>query len=135
MLRILIAEDEWVSAKLMLHLLGKLGGCTLASDGDEAIFHFLAAHARGEPFDVVFLDIGMPKKSGHEVLEAIRDYEAQNGIAPEDAVKVIITTVHNDAESEFAAHLCGCCYMLKPVTREKLVQALYTLGFKECHGE
>ena len=135
MLRILVAEDERITGKLMLHFLKRHGSCVLAADGQDAVLRFKEAHQRGEPFDVLFLDIMMPKMNGHEVLSAIRDLEAEMGIAVEQGVKVVIATVYDDPENVMEAHVAGCCrYMVKPLTLEKVNQALAHLGLVRVDG-
>ena len=129
MLRILVAEDERVTARLMAHLLKPYGGCTLAADGETALSLFKDAHTRGEPFELIFLDIGMPKMNGNEVLEAIRDFEAAKEIAPDQGVKIIVTTIYQDTENVLAAHVSGCQrYLVKPLNQKTLHSVLITLG-------
>ena len=65
MIRILIVDDEEAIANLIRMNLVKAGyQCEVASDGEEA------ANAIGErPFDLILLDIMLPKLNGYEVLE------------------------------------------------------------------
>ena len=65
MIKILIVEDEEAIANLIRMNLVKSGyQCEIASDGEEA------ADAIAErPFDLILLDIMLPKLNGYEVLE------------------------------------------------------------------
>ena len=67
--RILIAEDEESLAAGLEYGLGREGHeVVLAKDGEQAL-----ALARQERFDLILLDVMMPKKSGFDVLKALRD--------------------------------------------------------------
>src|SRR5690606_27501504 len=69
MARILIAEDEPRIASFLVKGLGAAGFTTTAvSDGETA-----AACARDEDFDLLILDLGLPKLDGHAVLRTIRE--------------------------------------------------------------
>ena len=67
---ILVAEDTPTILKLLGKVLTRAGyRVTLTKDGEEAI----RAHAeRSEEFDLLILDIMLPKRTGEEVLDAIR---------------------------------------------------------------
>lgn len=64
MYRILIAEDEEPIANLIRMNLKKAGySCVWAADGEEA-----ANFMESEPFDLVLLDIMLPKIDGYELI-------------------------------------------------------------------
>lgn len=131
-MKILIAEDDKVSAKLMSHILGKSGVCISAKDGDEALHLFYEGHHTNDPFDVILLDIMMPKMTGQEVLLAIRDFELKIGLLPEEGAKVIMITSYTDGNNLYEAHVSGCTdYLLKPVDKEKLKHILSKLGLAD----
>ncbi|MBP1756850.1 MAG: cheY7, partial [Firmicutes bacterium] len=91
-MRILIAEDDFVSRKYMLKFLSKFGDCDLVVDGLEALDAFLIGMREDKPYDLICLDYMMPKVDGGKVLKSIRDFELQKGILPDKKVKVIMTT-------------------------------------------
>ncbi|MBU0753535.1 MAG: PAS domain S-box protein, partial [Planctomycetes bacterium] len=67
---ILLAEDEKIVRDLAVRLLSDAGYKILqACDGEEAL-HLFEAHK--EEIDLVLLDIVMPKRGGHALLESIR---------------------------------------------------------------
>lgn len=76
-LRILVAEDHPVNQLVISTLIGRLGGdLTVVGDGEEAV----EAFAMG-PWDLVMLDIQMPKLDGYEAVVEIRRYEVQQGLS------------------------------------------------------
>jgi CheY-like chemotaxis protein len=75
--RVLLVEDNPSDAywmKLMLAELGVECPVTVATDGEEALDYLLkrGRHADAPAFDLIFLDINIPKVSGVEVLEALQ---------------------------------------------------------------
>jgi CheY-like chemotaxis protein/anti-sigma regulatory factor (Ser/Thr protein kinase) len=71
--RILFIDDEPTLRHLMLKILAHDGHQVEAPDGGRAgVDAFLAARDRGEPFDVVITDLGMPYMDGHEVAAAVK---------------------------------------------------------------
>lgn len=71
MLKILIVEDEKsISDLIKMNLLDEGYGCTCAYDGQEA-----ADIIEKQVFDLILLDIMLPKIDGYELLEYIKNYE------------------------------------------------------------
>ncbi len=128
-MRILVAEDDTVSRKMIEKILEPYASCDLVEDGAKAVDKFKAVLAGGESYDLLLLDIMMPVLDGQTALSQIRDFELERGITPTDAVKVLMTTALNDPENIFEAHVSGCeGYIVKPITRAKVVRELVKLG-------
>ena len=74
-LRILVAEDNVFNRDLLEHILTRLGlSAAMAVDGWEAL-----ALLEREPFDLLLLDLHMPKLDGFQVVGAIRERERTAG--------------------------------------------------------
>jgi CheY-like chemotaxis protein len=73
--RVLLADDEDM-VRATLRLILKMQGyhVTEAVDGEDAVRKYVEATL---PFDVVLMDLDMPKLSGHEALQQIKRYHAQ----------------------------------------------------------
>ena len=128
-MKILLAEDDFVTRKFMLNFLSKYGECDVAVDGLEAVEAFALAFEDGEPYDLVCLDIMMPVMDGYQALKEIRDVEKKMNIPEEKAVKVIITTALNDERNGKMAFELGCSvYSGKPINQERFEKALIKLG-------
>lgn len=91
-LKVLIVEDEPVSRKLLEQLMQPYAKSQSAVNGQQAFMAFISAMEKGEPFDLICLDIILPEIDGGSVLNGIRKFEADRGIAAEDGVKVVFTT-------------------------------------------
>ncbi len=128
-MKILLAEDDFVTRKFMLNFLSKYGECDVAVDGLEAVEAFALAFEDGKPYDLVCLDIMMPVMDGYQALKEIRDVEKKMNIPEEEAVKVIMTTALNDERNVKMAFELGCSvYSGKPINQERFEKALIKLG-------
>ena len=128
-MKILLAEDDFVTRKYMSNFLSKYGECDVTVDGMEAVDAFLMALEDGEPYDLVCLDIMMPVMDGYQALVGIRNLERENNIPEENAVKVIMTTALNEEKNVKMAFELGCTiYSGKPIDQERFDQALRKLG-------
>lgn len=124
---VLLAEDNVVNQKLAVRLLEKRGyTVTVAPDGQAAVEAF-----EKERFDLLLMDVQMPRMDGFEATGAIRAREkAQGGHVP-----IIALTAHamkSDEERCLAAGMDG--YVSKPIRSselfaliEKLLQANHLL--------
>ena len=118
-MKILLAEDDFVTRKFMTSFLSKYGECDVTVDGMEAVDAFMMALEDGEPYDLVCLDIMMPVMDGYQALVGIRN----------QAVKVIMTTALNDEKNVKMAFELGCTiYSGKPIDQNRFEQALKKLG-------
>lgn len=128
-MKILVVEDDMISRRFLSKFLSQYGECDVVVDGMEALDAYLIAEKENEPYDLICLDIMMPKIDGVKVLKAIRDFEAQRGIAKEKRVKIIVTTALSDTEFVNQAFELGCeAYAAKPLDTEKLVEVMKELG-------
>lgn len=128
-MRILLAEDDFVTRKFMSGFLSKYGECDVTVDGMEAVDAFMMALEDEEPYDLVCLDIMMPVMDGYQALQAIRNLEKDRNIAPEDSVKIIMATALNDEKNVKMAFDLGCTvYSGKPIDKDRFEQAMQKLG-------
>lgn len=128
-MRILIAEDDAVSRKVLFKFLSRYGECDLTVDGLEALDAFLMALKEKNFYQLVCLDIMMPKIDGVKVLKTIRSLEKEHNVPLEQCAKVIMITALGETESVQQAFEIGCdAYAAKPVDMEKLTQVLSKMG-------
>ena len=83
-----------------------------AADGDQAVSVIVATRA-----DVVLLDVRMPRKTGLEVLEALR---ARN----HDVRAILLTTFDDDAIALAGLRLGARGFLLKDVSLDQLTDAI-----------
>ncbi|MBN1954536.1 MAG: response regulator [Anaerolineae bacterium] len=72
-LRILCVDDELLLREALREMLENAGHeVAIAAGGQEGLDAFREAQERGEPFDVVITDLGMPYVDGRQVVETIK---------------------------------------------------------------
>ena len=128
-MKILIADDDLLSRKLLYNLLSQYGECDLVIDGLEALDAYLISLKENNPYDLVCLDIIMPKVDGVKVLKHIEDLETQMGILPDKRVKIIMTTALAQTQIMQNTFELGCdAYMAKPIDTAILIEVLQRFG-------
>ncbi len=107
--KILIADDEIGIRELLHELLKDNYEVTTAEDGEEAILKI----AQMQP-DLILLDIRMPKKTGLDVLQYLKDNNIDT--------RAIIVTADRDLNSAIKAMKLGAYdYVVKPFENEKII--------------
>lgn len=125
-MRVLIAEDDFAGRKLLQKFLSQYGECDIAMDGMEALDLFLASIKENKPYNLICLDIMMPRLDGLRLLKMLRDIESQNKI--ESKTKVIMITALNDRETVNQSYENGCqAFAWKPIDLDKFKQVLTKL--------
>ncbi|MEE8591371.1 MAG: response regulator, partial [Spirochaetia bacterium] len=97
-MRILVVEDELTSRELLKVILEPYGSIDTVPDGVEAIKAYNMALTK-EPYDLVCLDIMLPKMDGQQVLKGIRKIEGDKGILGPEAVKILMISALGDFEN------------------------------------
>jgi two-component system, LytTR family, response regulator len=110
-LKVLVVDDEPLAREGLKLLLGRQAGVESVSEarnGREAI-----AIIRERPFDLVLLDVQMPRMDGFAVVHAV---------GAERMPAVIFVTAH-DQYAIRAFEIAALDYLLKPVTEERFALA------------
>jgi two-component system chemotaxis response regulator CheY len=128
-MRVLIAEDDYAGRLLLQRFLSKYGECDIAIDGLETLDSFLSALKDGKPYDLLCLDIMMPKLDGLKVVKAVRDIEKQKSVEESKRVRIIMTTALNDRKTVMESYSSGCeAFVWKPIDLDKFRDLLIKLG-------
>jgi len=126
--RVLIVEDGVINRKLLENMLREVCECDVAADGEIGVSSFLKALEEERPYEVIFLDIMMPKMDGQAMLEKVREEESKRDILGSDGVKVIMTTALKDSKNVLGAFRQGCeGYLVKPIEKDELFAKLHEL--------
>ena len=117
-MRILAAEDNATNRRVLSALMEPLGvELTLAADGAEAVEAFSAG-----AFDLVLMDIQMPRLSGVEATRAIREIELRSAAPRTPIVAVTANVMSHQIEEYLAAGMDAV--VPKPLQAEALLQAI-----------
>lgn len=113
--RVLLAEDGPDNQRLVSHLLRKACATVeVVGNGKLALDAALEARERGEPFNLILMDMQMPFMDGYTATRALRDAGY--------AGPVIAFTAHAMKGEQDRCLAAGCdAYLSKPISREKLI--------------
>lgn len=111
---ILLVEDQPSNRTVMTLLLEAMGmRVSVAEDGIQAVQKALA-----EPFDLILMDIKMPKMNGFEALKSLREKKIEIPIIALSAASPSNDDEDNRMLTEFD------CFLVKPVDSRKLYEAV-----------
>ena len=132
-MRTLIVEDDFIARRILAQMLAPYGPCDIAIDGEEALLAFKLGLGESDPYDLVCMDIMMPRLDGQEALKLIRALEKEHGIAEARGVKVIMTSAKENPRDVVEAMYQGgaTLYIVKPLGKQRLLQELRGLGLIE----
>lgn len=129
-MRLLIVDDDLANCQLIKHLVEPYGKPDIANNGDKAIQLFLEAHQEKDPYEVIFLDIMMPEKDGHQVLQEIREWEGKNLSYGKGEAKIVMVSALDSKDHILSSFKEGCEYFLvKPISRSKVLNVMSEMGY------
>ena len=124
-MKILLAEDDFVTRKFMASFLSKYGECDVTVDGMEAVDAFMLALEEGEPYDLVCLDIMMPVMDGITAAGKIRS----SGRPDSADIPIIAMTANAFAEDAKKCMEAGMnANLAKPLDVKKLMSTIARLS-------
>ena len=121
-IKVLLAEDNDLNAELATILLEDLGmTVTRAADGQEVVDLF-AAHPAGT-YDIILMDIMMPKMDGHQAAKAIRAMYADRSDAEEIPIIALSANAFSeDVQASLDAGMNG--HVSKPLNMEEVTKVI-----------
>ncbi|HEY6233899.1 MAG TPA: LytTR family DNA-binding domain-containing protein [Candidatus Elarobacter sp.] len=122
-MRALVVDDEPLVRSELVYALGKVAGdieITEAADAVEAL-----AELAGTPYDVVVLDINLPRLTGLEATKVIN--------ALPSPPQVVFVTAH-ESHAVDAFELAAFDYVVKPVSQARLAQTVGRLRALRANG-
>lgn len=128
---VLLVEDNEDDVELILYAFEKAGivnPVVTLSDGDAAVSYIMGAGVYAErerhPLpSLILLDLKLPRRSGFEVLQAIRNHEPTK-----HTPVVILTSSDQRADIKQAYNHCANAYLVKPVSRDALLTMVKTFN-------
>ncbi len=132
-LKILIVEDDFTSRQILNGFLSKYGECHQAKDGLEAIDAFSLSHESSppQPYDLICMDINMPKMDGIRATKLMREIERGKGIegTEYESAIIIASAVDDPATIIKACYECGAnYYFIKPLDFNHMTRQMQKLS-------
>lgn len=117
-LRVLIAEDNHLSQKVIKGMLAKLGvSATVVANGKEVV-----EEVSRNPYDLVLMDCDMPFMDGYIATQSIREWERTTG---RRHLPILALTAHTMDEHKDKSRLAGMDeHLSKPIEMVELQDAL-----------
>lgn len=111
--KILLVEDNIINMEIASQIISQSGAIVdSAYDGDEAIKLFDT-----KSYDLIFMDIQMPKKNGYEATKIIREKNQQ--------IPIIGMSANAFCDDILKGKSCGMTnYLSKPVEAKKIIEAI-----------
>ncbi len=116
--RVLLAEDGPDNQRLIRHILSRSGAeVEVVESGAQAVDRVLEAVGRGEPFDLVLMDMQMPEMDGPTATAILRR-KGYTGT-------IYALTANVMAEDRERFTKAGCdAFLTKPINRKELLEAV-----------
>jgi two-component system chemotaxis response regulator CheY len=128
-MKFLIVEDEFISRRLLHRFLEAFGTVEIAVDGEEAVDAVRQAIEADEPYQLISLDVLMPKMDGHQALMLIRELETKFNLPTAKRAKIMMATSLHDGKTVLSAFKEQCDgFLVKPVDKDKLRALLTEFG-------
>jgi two-component system, sensor histidine kinase and response regulator len=118
--RVLVVDDNRTNRRILEGLLSNWGmKPVLASDGEMALAALLAAHQKGETYQLILTDMHMPSMDGFELIERIRDEHSAA-----TATIMMLTSGGHRGDAARCDKLGVAAYLLKPIRQAELREAI-----------
>ena len=127
-MKALVVDDDLMTRIVLQEILSAYAEVHSCVDGKEAVLANQRALERGDPYDLICMDVLMPVMGGIEALKLIRREEELHGRFRPRATKVVITTAADDKDtiSQAFRELCDA-YVVKPVDTEEIIDIVRCL--------
>ena len=120
-LKVLLAEDNDLNAEIAIVQLEELGmKITRAADGEEAV-RFFRENLQGT-FDLILMDVMMPKMNGYEATKAIRSMRNRPDAVTIPIIAMTANAFAEDVQASLDAGMNG--HLSKPIVMEEVVKTI-----------
>jgi two-component system, chemotaxis family, chemotaxis protein CheY len=131
LMKILIAEDDYVNRRFLFKFFSQYGDCDMVVNGEEAVSAVMFSLEEDEPYDLICLDIMMPKLDGLKSLKMISSIENDSSINKDKLSKKFVITALDNAKDVQKAFELGCeVYVTKPINTAKLIEVMKKLKMR-----
>jgi HD-like signal output (HDOD) protein len=119
--RTLIVDNDETSRGALKSVLQDLSDCKEALDREAALGLFQKAHAAGQPFDLVTLDIAMPNMLEESIIKEFRGIEDRLQVPPEQRACIFVITDLLERQLKTDCIVQGCDDFFGKSTENQLI--------------
>lgn len=120
-MRTLIVDNDEASRDALKSMLQGLSDFDEAQDRDAALDLFQEAHAAGQPFDLITLDIAMPDMREKSIIKAFRGIEDRLQVPPEQRVCILVITELFEKQLKTDCIVNGCDDVIDKSTETEFI--------------
>jgi DNA-binding NarL/FixJ family response regulator len=130
---ILIIEDNPLTAAQLATIVNNIShDITVSTTAERGLLIWGNAFHSDKPYQVLITDINLPGMNGKELCQEIRDVEVMAQV--KNRTQMIAISADPPAKHLLEACRLGAgCYLQKPVSKEKLLEALRNTGLFGDH--
>lgn len=117
--RMLVVDDQELMRTMLAEILRKMGYDDIdeAANGEEAIDMIKRSVLRGRAYDLIFLDVVMPKADGIRVLVECKAYDDTK------LIPIVMVSAENERQIVAQAITSGAAaYLLKPYSQKTVME-------------
>ena len=131
-MKALVIDDMAPNCRVLQHLLWAFGECDTATSARLALTLFQEAWKEGSPYDLICVDIMMPKINGLQLIQVLRKIEDKMGIDERQRACIAVVTSRDDTDTRKLAQNAGSdSFITKPIAKAELAKCLRTMGLLE----
>lgn len=121
-LRVLVAEDNDINALLVRSTLKKAGHHVDVVPNGEAALDAVTGSVAGQHYDIVLMDLHMPRMDGIDAIAHIRKHEEAEGRAP---VPILVLSADSQERTRHGVIARGASgFLTKPIDPQGLIDAV-----------
>lgn len=121
---VLVVEDNYVNREVALGMLRQLGVTSeIANDGQEALQRLAAGELEQRRWDLILMDLQMPRMDGYTAARNIRQLEQNLGLPPVPIAALTANATTEDRNKVLAAEMNA--HLPKPIKLDALYHLLF----------
>jgi CheY-like chemotaxis protein len=122
--RVLLAEDSSINRKMVIRMLEQMGHTVTAVRNGKEVLQTL----ENQSFDIILMDVQMPRMGGLEATRAIRKSEKESNIR----TPIVAMTAHAmEGDQELCLEAGMDAYIAKPISSDQVYEIIKELAGKQ----